>query len=122
MVRALRLRALRRRARSHLGNARRAGITDTKAERRHRAKSLVLRPTQACHRRYQIDRSKISRARALHDPLGGGDPAQRIQGAAPLVRQGRDAGLPLSAILRGEELPMLKNIINVVAAAAAALS
>src|SRR5215472_6047874 len=97
MVRALRLRALCRRAGPHLGDARRSGVTDAQTERRYRAESLVLRPAQARHRRHQIDRSEISGARALHDPLGGGHPAPGVQGAAALVRERRDAGLPLTA-------------------------
>src|SRR5713226_9547590 len=58
---------------------------------------MVLRAAQAGHRRHQVHRGEISRARAFHDPLGGRHPAQGVQGAASLVRQGRDAGLPMTA-------------------------
>ncbi len=92
VVRAVRLRALRGRARTHLGLARRAGA-DAFAAGRGRAEGVVLRPAGAGDRRHQVDRRQISRARELHDPLGRRPAAQGIQGAAALVRQGRDAGV-----------------------------
>ena len=44
-------------------------------------------------RRHQVDRGEISGAGELHDPLGRGSHARGVQGAAALVRQGRDAGV-----------------------------
>ena len=44
-------------------------------------------------RRHQVDRGEISGAGAFHDPLGRRTFAQGVQGAAALVRQGRDAGV-----------------------------
>jgi hypothetical protein len=48
---------------------------------------------RARHRGHQVDRGQVSGARRLHDPLGGRAVAEGVQGAAPLVRAGRDAGL-----------------------------
>src|SRR5712691_10205890 len=72
--------------------ARRAGA-DAFAAGRGRTEGLVLRSARASDRRHQVDRRQISRPRELHDPLGRRDAAQGIQGAAALVRQGRDAGV-----------------------------
>jgi len=94
VVRAVRLRALRRRARPHLGHPRRAG-EDSVAQGRRAAEGLVLRPASPGDRRHQVDRGEIPRPGGLHDPLGRGPVAQGVQGPAPLVRQGRDAGVSL---------------------------
>ena len=71
------------------GRARRRAL----AARRGQAEGLVLRPAEAGDRRHQVDRRQISRAGEFHDPLGRRAAAQGVQGAAHLVRQGRDAGV-----------------------------
>ena len=65
-------------------------------EGRRRAEGVVLRPAQGRHRRHQVDRGEISGPRQLHDPLGRGPRPEGVQGAAALVRQGRDAGVSQS--------------------------
>ena len=62
-------------------------------------KAWFCGPPAARHRGHQVDRGEVSRARRLHDPLGGRALAEGVQGAAALVRARRDAGLhgPLTA-------------------------
>ena len=97
-------------ARTHLGHARgaRGGAF---AARRGRAEGLVLRPAGRGDRRHQVDRGQVSRARKLHDPLGRGPRAQGVQGAAALVRQGRDARLQarLTPALPAARQPIRRN-------------
>ena len=81
-----------RRAGPDLGLARRAG-EDADAQGRRRAEGLVLRHAEGRDRGHQVDRGEISGARQLHDPLGRGARPEGVQGAAALVRQGRDAGV-----------------------------
>ncbi len=81
----------------HLGHAGRA-VAHAAVERRRGAEGLVLRTAGRSNRRHQIDRGKISWAGEFHDPLGGGTFAQGVQGAAALVRQGRDAGVQALSI------------------------
>src|ERR1700733_1545256 len=95
MVRAVRFRALCRRTGPHLWHAGRA-VTHAVAEGRRRAEGVVLRAAQGSNRRYQVNRGEISGAGKFHDPLGGRTLAQRIQGSAALVRQGRHAGVQVS--------------------------
>ena len=76
----------------HLGHAGRA-VAHAALERRRGAEGLVLRPARRGDRRHQVDRGEISGAGELHDPLGRRAFAQGVQGAAALVRQGRDAGI-----------------------------
>ena len=49
---------------------------------------------RARHRRHQVDRGEVSRARGLHGALGRRPLAARVHGAAALVRERRDAGVP----------------------------
>ena len=71
------------------------------AGRRRQAEGLVLRHPPRGDRRHQVDRGEVPRPRALHDPLGRGARPQGIQGAAALVRQGRDAGIQALRLVLG---------------------
>ncbi len=85
VVKAVRLRPLRRRARAHVGHAGRPRA-GAEPHRRYRAEGVVLRAARARDRGHQVDRGEVSGARGLHDPLGRGPAAQGVQGAAALVR------------------------------------
>jgi alkanesulfonate monooxygenase SsuD/methylene tetrahydromethanopterin reductase-like flavin-dependent oxidoreductase (luciferase family) len=63
------------------------------AARGRRAEGVAGRASRRGNRDDSRDRSALPRPRSVHDPLGGGDPARRVQGTASLVRAGRDARL-----------------------------
>ncbi len=76
VVRAVRVRAVCRRAGPHLGLARRAG-EGADAQGWRRAEGVVLRHAERGDRGHQVDRGEISGPRQLHDPLGrGAGPAE----------------------------------------------
>src|SRR5262249_24721987 len=83
---------VRRRAREDVGHAGRAGARAV-AGRRHPAEGVVLRAAVPRDRGHPVDRGQVSGPRRLHGPLGGGPARARILGSAPLVREGRDAGV-----------------------------
>ena len=78
VVRPVRLRALCRRTRPHLGHARRAG-EDSVTARRGGAEGVVLRPARPGDRRHPLDRGEVSRPRGLYDPLGRGPVAPEFE-------------------------------------------
>ena len=93
VVRALRLRALRGRSGPAVGHARRARARPDDPRGR-RPESLDGRLPRGLHRPHPRVRGEVPGARPDHAPLAGGHPGRGVHRAAPVVRPGRDAGVP----------------------------
>ena len=103
VVRAVRLRALRRRAGAALGDAR-APRPPADDPRWRGAEGVAVRDALGDRGRAKRVPGSVSRPGPGADPLGRGDAAGRVQGAASDLRPRGDAGLP-GARLAAHGLP-----------------